>query len=311
MAEKIISTLTYQDFETSFNEVLSSYVKNSIKGTDFRYEHLTDDQNEELLLIIVKTLLEGNPIKAGESRINDWDDGWGENLNLLKSEQVSVENLTPKYFNKYNVVRLNGKFIQPVSEQFEKNTLGIILDWISEKYFGNASHIYEFGCGTGHNLLRVRGVNKIAQLWGLDWAKSSQKIINMARDSGIDSNIYSHNFDYYKPDYNFKLAPDSIIYTVASLEQVGDKWDKFVDYLLDQKPKLCVHIEPIAELLSQDNLLDYLSVQYFLKRNYLSGFLTGLRELEKQKKIRIFDARRTNIGSLFIEGYSLVIWKPI
>ena len=309
--DNTIVKLTYKDFEKAFDDPLTDYVKKSIDATDFRYTNLTKNQNEEMILMIVKTLLEGNPVKAGESRINEWDDGWGENLNLLKSDEVTIENLTPKYFNKYNVVRLNGKFIRPVSEQFEKNTLGIILDWLFEKYFTKASHIYEFGCGTGHNLLRSRRINKDAQLWGLDWARSSQEIINTVRENGIDANIYSHNFDYYRPDYDFKLAPDSIVYTVASLEQVGDKWDAFVNYLIEQKPKLCVHIEPVAELLSQDKLLDYLSVQYFIKRNYLSGFLSGLKDLEKKNKIKIIDAKRNNIGSLFIEGYSVVIWQPI
>ncbi len=309
--ENTIEKLTYKDFEKAFAEPLTDYVKRSIDATDFRYTNLTDNQNEAMILMVVKTLLEGKFVKAGESRINEWDDGWGENLNLLKSDEVSIENLTPKYFNKYNVVRLNGKFIRPVSEQFEKNTLGIILDWLFEKYFTQSSHIYEFGCGTGHNLLRSRPLNKDAQLWGLDWARSSQEIINAVRENGIDTNIYSHNFDYYKPDYNFNLAPESIVYTVASLEQVGEKWGPFIEYLIEQKPKLCVHIEPVAELLSQDNLLDYLSVQYFIKRNYLSGFLSGLKDLEKKGKIKIIDSKKNSIGSLFIEGYSLVIWKPI
>jgi hypothetical protein len=107
------------------------------------------------------------------------------------------------------------------------------------------------------------------------------------------------------------LDRGAYVYTVASLEQVGLEFKKFVDYLLKNKPKLCVHVEPVAELLDNSNLLDYLSVKYFEKRNYLRGFLTYLRQLEKQGKIRILKARRTYIGSLFIEGYSVIIWTPV
>jgi hypothetical protein len=31
-----------------------------------------------------------------------------------------------------------------------------LLDWVFEKYITNVDSVYEFGCGTGHNLLRVR-----------------------------------------------------------------------------------------------------------------------------------------------------------
>ena len=54
-----------------------------------------------------------------------------------------------------------------------------------------------------------------------------------------------------------------------------------------------------------------LTVKYFEKRNYLSGLLSGLRKLEKQNKIKILKADRNNIGSLFIERYSIIVWQPI
>ena len=65
-------------------------------------------------------------------------------------------------------------------------------------------------------------------------------------------------------------------------------------------------IFPEAEIV----LIDNLSIKYFKKRNYLDGFLSGLRELEAQEKLTIHDIKRTHIGSLFIEGYSVVVWSP-
>ena len=85
----------------------------------------------------------------------------------------------------------------------------------------------------------------------------------------------------------------------------------FIDFLLEKKPEICLHIEPIAELLNEENLVDYLSILYFKKRNYLSGFLLKLRELEEAGKIKIHMAKRTFIGSLYIEGYSVIAWSPV
>ena len=99
--------------------------------------------------------------------------------------------------------------------------------------------------------------------------------------------------------------------TIAALEQTGQNYKKFINYILKQKPKICIHIEPINELMDKNNMLDLLSVLYSRKRNYLDNFLTYLKLIQKNNQIKIIKNERTYLGSLFIEGYSVVIWKPI
>jgi hypothetical protein len=64
-------------------------------------------------------------------------------------------------------------------------------------------------------------------------------------------------------------------------------------------------------MLDENVLVDHLSIQYFKKRNYLDGFLDGLRKLETEGKVNIIDTKRSHIGSLFIEGYSIIVWEPL
>ena len=78
-----------------------------------------------------------------------------------------------------------------------------------------------------------------------------------------------------------------------------------------KKPDYCIHVEPIEELLDENNLLDWLLIQYFNKRKYLKGFLNHLHVLEKNSNVEILKAQRSYIGSLFIDGYSIVVWKPL
>jgi len=99
--------------------------------------------------------------------------------------------------------------------------------------------------------------------------------------------------------------------TVAALEQTGANFIEFVNYLLAKRPSMVLNVEPIGELLDENDLLDFLSLEYFKKRNYLAGYLDYLRKLETQGKIQIVDTRRTFIGSMFIDGYSVCAWKPI
>lgn len=256
---------------------------------------LTKKEYDQAIIKIVDTLLDPYLVYSGPHRRKQWENGWGQNL-----KEGSVN---PHYFGKYKINRLNGKFVKAISKNYERDALYSVLDPLFKKYLGDARNIYEFGCGTGHNLLRVRRFNKSAKLCGLDWVKSSQKII---KKLGFEA----HNFDFFKPS-GLKLKPNSTVYTVAALEQTGKNYKKFVSYLLKNKPSVCLHVEPIEELLDPTNLLDNLSLKYFRKRRYLSGYLTYLRELEKEGKIKILEARRSGIGSLFVEGYSIVIWKPM
>src|SRR3990167_6037851 len=259
---------------------------------DKRFTYLTKKEEDLALIQIIDTLLNPWIIHAGKHRKKQWEKGWEQNL-----KEKSIE---PHYYGKYKVNRLNGRFIKALDKNYERDALYSIVDNLDKKYLKDVDNIYEFGCGTGHHLKRIQLINTEANLYGLDWVKSSQKLVKK-----LGFNAY--NFDFFKPS-KLKLEPNSGVYTVAALEQVGTNYKKFVSYLLKNKPSVVVHIEPIEELLDPANLLDNLSIKYFRKRRYLSGYLTYLRKLEKQGKLKIIEARRSGVGSLFIEGYSVVVW---
>lgn len=260
-----------------------------------KYSILNEKERDMAILQILDTLLDSSLPFSGEHRREQWEKGWGENL--------KENNLKPKYFGKYKVNRLNGKFVWGMSENYEQDMLYTIVDQMARTYLTEVTSICEFGCGTGHNLLRIREHNPDAILIGLDWATSSNKLVETHGIEGV-------NFDYFNPP-QWDMPDDVGVITVASLEQTGTNFIKFVDYLLEQKPKIVVNIEPIPELLDPKNLLDYLSIKYMEKRKYLSGYLIHLRKLEKEGKIKILEARRSSIGSMFIDGYSIIVWKPI
>lgn len=305
-----IKQLNASDFEEAFGDKFGDKVQQRIAAYGFEYEEMSLSEHNEVIRNIVGILLAENVEFAGEHRRDKWEKGWGENLSLLQATS-RIEAIKPKYFEKYQVLRWKQKFIKPISKNFEANILAVIEEWLFEKYMQEARFIYEFGCGTGHNLVRLREFNADATLWGLDWVDSSQKLIREIAKQRNDAKFFGHKFDYFAPDTNFTLEKDAVVFTVASLEQVGDRFKPFVQYLLQQKPKLCIHIEPIVELLDENDLLDYLSVEYFKKRKYLTGFLPYLQLLEKQNKVKIINAQRTYTGSMYIEGCSVIVWMPV
>ena len=297
------------DFEKMFGEKLNSYVKDKISEYKLIYSPLEKEEEEQIIIKIIDTLLDPFLVYSGPHRLKQWEKGWGQNLTEL-SEEKTTSAIFPHYHGKYEINRLNQNFVKGISPNYERNMLYVILDYVFDKYLRKAENIYEFGCGTGHNLLKAREVNPSANLFGLDWAKSSQKIIKQMANTGLARNIKGYNFDFFKPDAKIKLADNSAIYTVAALEQIGSSYKAFVSYLLKNKPAICIHVEPIAELLDDKSLIDNLSIKYFRKRKYLNGYLDYLKRLEKEGKIKILEAKRTYIGSLYIEGYSIIAWKP-
>ena len=289
---------------------ISPFVNNKIQEINLKYLLPSKQQRDDILLKLVKYLLSDEVVIAGSHRKKQWEDGWLENLNdYLNSKDLN--SIVPKYFDKYKIQRLNGKFIVPQSDNFEVGLVSIFQYIIFEKYFKESKNVYEFGAGTGHNLLRVREVNKSANLYSMEWAKSGVEIIkNVAKDLN-DNNLYGTVFDNFNPDFGVELQPNSSIYTFAALEQLGSGTDNLIDYWMVNKASIIVNIEPMSEPLDDNELLQYLSIKYFEKRGYLKDYINKLKILEREGKVVIHDIVRTGIGSLFIEGYSIVSWSPV
>jgi hypothetical protein len=303
----MIKKITVKDIEDVVGFEISDHCKTLINEFDLTYRELTKQERDSIILNIIDVLNDDIEY-VGKHRLEKWEKGWYENLELLKKER-NVNSLIPKYFNKYDVARWKGDFIKCETEYFDYKLHIILVDAILHKYINNSySNLYEFGCGPAYHLLRFGNFNPDINLIGLDWAKASQNIIGEINNLGINNKITGHNFDYFNPNYDINIDKNSAIFTCASLEQIGNNYKEFVDYLLAKEPELCIHFEPEADILNKNSLVDKLSIMYFNKRKYLNGFLSYLNQLQDEGKIEII-TKRLYGGSYFIEGYPAIIWK--
>tara|TARA_B100000925_G_C21958921_1_gene452456 strand:+ start:312 stop:1232 length:921 start_codon:yes stop_codon:yes gene_type:complete len=289
---------------------LSIFFKQKLKEFSLSFKKPTNKERDIIINELVEFLNNEKTIVSGKHRKDQWENGWNENLLEFKKTK-KLDALIPKYFDKFKVQRLNGDFIFPVENNFEIKFVSLFQYALFNKYFKNEKVIYEFGAGTGHNLLRLREINKNAKLYSFEWTNSGVKLINLVADFLNDNYLRGIKFDNFNPDFSIKLEKNSSIYTFAALEQLGNNFTKLLDYILLNKPKFIVNVEPLAETLNTQDLLQNLSIKYFKKRNYLNDYVIYLKFLEKQKKVKIIDSFRTGFGSKYIEGYSIVIWKPI
>lgn len=264
-----------------------------------KFRYLTKREEEQAIIKIMDILLDNSIPFSGKHRHDQWEKGWAKNL---KSGDVK-----PGYFDKYLIQRLNGRFVLGLSPDYERQMLYTLVDKLAKKYFGKVDWVYEYGCGTGHNLLRVQAIYPNVKLAGFDWSASAVKLV---KKLGFTP---SCEFDFFNPPP--VAARDEFnsygVYTVAALEQTGTNYKKFVSHLLKLKPDVVVNIEPMPEYLDPTKLLDYLSIKYMEKRKYLSGYPDYIRELEKKGKVKILESRRSGIGSFLIDGYSVLVWKPL
>ena len=301
--------ITFQEIEATWKIVGSKWLESRYEKLNLTYLELSSDERDQEIIKVLDTL-EGPLVEVGPHRNLDWERGWNENLEHY-SQGPSAEAIIPRYFNKISLIRWQQRWIKPLNPKMEYEILGLLLDWLFELHLVDQKSFYEFGCGTGHNLIRAREQFPELELWGLDWARSSQELINkIALDTG-DKKLHSHHFDYFNPDSEIRLNSNAAVFTIASLEQTGEDFVKFIDYLLANEPEIVVHVEPIGEMLNPRNLLDNLSVRYFRKRRYLNGLATHLEDLASEGKIEIIQKQRSFVGSFYIDGYSIIAWRPI
>jgi len=307
----MLETLTVDDFARHFGVPVGdvpSACRELILSRDFRFRILAGAERDAVVLRVLKTLKADLEV-SGPGRQPRWEAGWGENLKEFVESNYDPAKLVPKFVRRKEVIRLNGNYIMPESETFETDYVCVLRAWIFSRFFRGVDALYEFGVGSGHNLVEASKYLPAAKLVGLDWAPVSKQILEeLRRHRGL--NVEGHVFDLNNPDASLRIEDNAGVLTIGTLEQLGRNFGPFIDFLMERKPRVCVHVETLYEVYNQDNLVDWLAAAYLEKRNYLRGFLARMRELEAAGKIRILDLRRT-FGSFYHDGYTYLVWEPL
>ena len=303
ITNKILAKL----FKTSILEINKNCSKKLKKKIIFK--HLSEKEKDRLIVKILKKIQLDKQIIASKGRKKIWQRGWRETLKIYKKNNNEIS-LMPKYYieRENKIFRLGGQFIKVNNKNFEIKMLDLYRNWYFKKYFSRVDSIYEFGAGTGHNLVELSKIFPKKKLIGSDFVKSSVKILKLiAKKKNL--NLEAFIFDMSKPNQKLIIPSNSAIYTSGALEQLSGKIKKFINYLISQNPKIIVHVEPCSDFYDDKNLPDFLAKTFQDKRRYTSNLLKYLKELEKKNKIKIVKLCKSPFGSLMIEGYNLIVWK--
>lgn len=306
--------LTVEDFARSFGVEVESFsvdLVQRIENLALEVVPIIGESRDKLITHIIERIRNDNQIIAGEGRAEAWNNGWEENLEAFKSSGGDLKALVPRFVRAGQPIRWRRKYVLPTSDNFELSFIEILRQFIIENYFANASSIYEFGAGTGFNLVHASQIKPGIKLVGTDFV---QPAVDLMNEVGIKLgiNLSSSIFDMLRPhEFELKLSRHSGVWTFGSLEQLAGQIEPMINYLVTSKPEVCVHVEPMSELYEDTTIEDYLANWFQTKRGYTSGLITLLKQYEKEEQIKIEKIQRLEFGSLMMEGYNLVVWTPI
>lgn len=237
---------------------------------------------------------------AGPERQQDWE--WGWSGNGVTNESKEFPNI-PYYFKNNTHVRVGNRVYIDNTKYTEIRLLRMLQD-IAFSYISNPETLalIEYGAGTGHNLQYLKK-KKFKEIYAADWAQSA--VEKMARD-GIIKTGNNYRVDYFQ-ESTYQSPPEPYVaFTNASLEQAGNKYQNFMEFLInDENLKMGIHIEPISDLVKPTSALNIQSKKYAEQRGYLENFHAFMTN----QGIDIKLAKDFEIGSRFISGYQMIIWS--
>jgi hypothetical protein len=277
--------------------------------TPLEVERFEGRERDDLLLQALKRITAPELTGAGQHRLDDWENGWAENRDAFVSSGYDVQALIPRYYKPDAAIRLQGAYCRTSPADFVYRYTEMFRACLFAEHFAGLPAVYEFGCGTGHNLVHLARLGLVSRLYGLDWARPSQQIMALlAEHLGLP--IRGARFDFFNPDPTLQLVTGCGVLTFGALEQVGTRHDRFLDFLLAQDPAICLDVAGLEELYDEHDLFDYVALAYHRRRGYLSGYLTRLRELERSGRIDLLKVHRHRFGNQFDDPYSYAVWRP-
>jgi hypothetical protein len=207
-------------WENMFGGPLDAKTEAEIARYDWRYKTLDSDASNSVVIDLLHRL-EGRSFSIAGENTGRWQKGWQENFEDFRRTD-DLKALEPKYLRPAKVLRLDGQFIEPADPMFEANWYRVFRGWFARRYLSGFDHIYEFGCGSGHNLVFLAQEFPGKHIHGYDWAEASFRIIDRLRSHF--PNIGGGRFDFFEPHTFRPFMPNSAVLTIGAEPGGGLSW---------------------------------------------------------------------------------------
>lgn len=303
--------MTPQDLSELFGLALTPAVIEMIQQSKMDFTRRVPDEAEQRSLLLQALKHADNLTDAAFVSV-DKDlqlQGWNQiYAGMARLEQQTIPPfLVPK---PGTPIRIRGRYEIPTSQSFEFSLLTVLRSLLFPMAFSQCAAVHEFGCGSGHNLWHVGKQLPGKALKGYEWSTAALEVVRKIEQwQGLK--IETEQFDLFDPTVGTLLPEDCGVLTVGALEQTGVRWKPWLDWLLQRRPKVVLHIEPIVELYNDNDLFDYVALRYHRRCGFLQGYLPELMRLNQEKKIEVHVAHKIPFGAFYHDAYTYVAWSPL
>ena len=302
MQNKLTKDEVLNHFNILYDDLPESIQLQLDKFFPIQYDELNSEQYKEYYELCLEMLNKKLEI--------DWQDDWFSVLQNLQTNNDNVKSIIrPKWFRESAFVNIHNCLSLTETPYVDWEYQLITRQMLFYTHLKDIENICEFGSGSGTNFYLINEILQDKSFILSDISVTSLKIIEELKRKLNRNNLTYSNIDI-EQDINLQLPDNSAVITTSVLEQIGDNYKNFINFILKEKPQIVINVEPIVELLDSKNGFDNVMNLYCEKRKYLAGYLTELEKLEKQKKIKIIMKKRTMVSGTFIEN-SVLIWKVL
>ena len=302
MQNKLTKDEVLNHFNILYDDLPESIQLQLDKFFPIQYDELNSEQYKEYYELCLEMLNKKLEI--------DWQDDWFNVLQNLRTNNENVKSIIrPKWFRESAFVNIQNCLSLTETPYVDWEYQLITRQMLFYTHLKDIENICEFGSGSGTNFYLINEILQNKNFILSDISVTSLKIIEELKRKLNRNNLIYSNIDI-EQDIDLQLPDNTAVITTSVLEQVGDNYKNFINFILKEKPQIVINVEPIVELLDSKNGFDNVMNLYCEKRKYLAGYLTELEKLEKQKKIKIIMKKRTMVSGTFIEN-SVLIWKVL
>ena len=302
MQNKLTKDEVLNHFNILYDDLPQSIQLQLDKFFPIQYDELNSEQYKEYYELCLEMLNKKLEV--------DWQDDWFSVLQNLQTNNDNVKSIIrPKWFRESAFVNIHNCLSLTKTPYVDWEYQLITRQMLFYTHLKDIENICEFGSGSGANFYLINEILQDKSFILSDISVTSLKIIEELKRKLNRNNLTYSNIDI-EQDIDLQLPDNTAVITTSVLEQIGDNYKNFINFILKEKPQIVINVEPIVELLDSKNGFDNVMNLYCEKRKYLAGYLTELEKLEKQKKIKIIMKKRTMVSGTFIEN-SVLIWKVL
>jgi len=302
MQNKLTKDEVLNHFNILYDDLPKSIQLQLDKFFPIQYNELNSEQYNEYYELCLEMLNKKLEV--------DWQDDWFSVLQNLRTNNDNVKSIIrPKWFRKNAFVNIQNCLSLTETPYVDWEYQLITRQMLFYTHLKDMDNICEFGSGSGTNFYLINQILQDKNFILSDISVTSLKIIQELKRKLNRNNLTYSNIDI-EQDIDLELPDNTAVITTSVLEQIGDNHNNFINFILKEKPQIVINVEPIVELLDSKSGFDNVMNLYCEKRKYLTGYLTELEKLEKQKKIKIIMKKRTMVSGTFIEN-SVLIWKVL